>query len=277
MTGFGCAAVVSVWLLAGVAHAQTPPADPNPGALTFTGGLDSPSVYVFRGFVQERDPQITLFPYGDIGIALKSAADGSQRLGVNIGVWNSLQTGSSGTNGFTEHAHYKEDFYTTLSLALSARLTVGATYTAYTSPNSQFNTVKEVSVKVTHASRFSPYGIVAAELGENGADSGAKKGTYVELGVSPRLGLGTKLSLNVPVKLGLSAKSYYELNGVDHRFGFLDVGGLVTWPLSGSTSTFGAWNLHGGVEWYTFGVTTKAANAGDKNKIVALVGIGVTY
>ena len=78
MTGWGCAVVAGVWLVSGVANAQSPP-DPNPGALTFTGGLDAPTVYVFRGFVQERDPRITLFPYGDLGIALKSAADGSPR------------------------------------------------------------------------------------------------------------------------------------------------------------------------------------------------------
>ena len=276
LTGWGCAAVASVWLVSGVAYAQST-SDPNPGALTFTGGLDAPTLYVFRGFVRERDPRVTLFPYGDIGIALRSAADGTQRLGVNIGVWNSLQTGSSGSNGYYEHAHYEEDFYTTLSLALSARLTVGATYTAYTSPNNMFNTVKEVSVKVAHTSRFNPYGIVAAELGENGADSGVKKGTYIELGVGPRYGVGSKLSVTVPVKLGVSAKDYYELSGVDHRFGFLDVGAMASWPLSGSTSRFGVWNVHGGVEWFTFGDTTRAFNQGDKSKVVTTVGIGVIY
>ena len=45
------------------------PADPNTGALTFTGGLDVPTKYVFRGIVQEADSKLTLFPYGDLGIA----------------------------------------------------------------------------------------------------------------------------------------------------------------------------------------------------------------
>ncbi len=43
------------------------PADPNTGALTFTGGLDVPTKYVFRGLVQEADSKLTLFPYGDLG------------------------------------------------------------------------------------------------------------------------------------------------------------------------------------------------------------------
>ena len=37
-------------------------ADPNTGALTFTGGVDLPSKYVFRGLVQEADSGLTLFP-----------------------------------------------------------------------------------------------------------------------------------------------------------------------------------------------------------------------
>lgn len=269
-------ALASFWLTSGIAHAQSA-ANPNTGALTFTGGVDAPSVYVFRGFVQERDPRLTLSPYGDVGVAVMSNADGSQRLGLNIGVWNSLQTGSSGTNGYYERLHYEENFYTTLSLALSKRLRVGATFTAYTSPNNMFNTVKELSVKVAHTSRFNPYGIIAADLGEDSADSGVKKGTYVELGIGPRYGVGSRLSVTIPVRLGLSAVNYYELGGVDHRFGFVDVGAVASWPLSGSTSRYGAWNIHGGVEWFTFGDTTKAFNQGEKNKAVATVGIGVVY
>ena len=46
------------------------PADPNTGALTFTAGLDAPTKYIFRGINQEPgDSKLTLFPYGDLGIA----------------------------------------------------------------------------------------------------------------------------------------------------------------------------------------------------------------
>ena len=269
--------LTSVLLLPGVARAQTAGSDPNPGAITFTGGLDAPSVYVFRGFVQERDPKITLSPYGDLGFALKSDEGGRTRVGVNVGVWNSLQTGSSGSAGFTEHLHYQENFYTTLSLGLSKGLTVGTTFTAYTSPNLMFNTVKEVSVKVAQSSRLKPYGIVGVDIGTDGADNGAKKGTYLELGVGPTLPLVGRVTLTVPVRLGMSLKDYYELSGVDHRFGYLDAGALVTLPLSGVSSSFGSWNIHGGVDVLTFGDTTRSINAGGKNKVVGLIGIGLTY
>lgn len=266
---------VAMLMLPAVARAQSD--DPNPGALTFTGGLDAPSVYVFRGIVQESDPKITLFPYGDLGFALQSGDGGLKSVGLNLGVWHSLQTGSSGTDGFSGHAHYEEDFYATLSLGFDKGISFGTTYTAYTSPNNMFNTVKEVSLKVAQAGTFSPYGVVAFEVGEFGADGGDKKGTYLELGVGPSFPLGPKASLTIPVKLGMSLKNYYELSGVDNKFGYFDIGGLVTIPLSGVPAQFGSWNLHGGVDLLTFGDTTKAFNSGDKNKVVGLVGIGVSY
>src|SRR5262245_2465619 len=90
--------------------------DPNPGALTFTGLYDIPTVYVFRGIVQETDPGFTSQPAGDLGIALHSGDGGVKSVGVNFGVWNSLQTGSSGSDGPTGRLHYEEDFYATLGL-----------------------------------------------------------------------------------------------------------------------------------------------------------------
>jgi hypothetical protein len=120
--------------------------------------------------------------------------------------------------------------------------------------------------------------LIAQELGDNGADGGAKKGTYVELGIGPSFPLGGgKATLAIPVKVGLSAKDYYELAGVDNKFGFLDVGGLLTVPLSDVNPNFGAWNFHVGVDGFVFGETTKAFNAGKKGKGTFLFGFGLTY
>jgi hypothetical protein len=274
--GVAVAAAAMLLAVPGVARAQA--SDPNPGSITFTGGLDAPTVYVFRGILQETDPKITLWPYGDLGLALASGEGTVKSVGVNFGVWNSLQTGSSGSDGFSEHAHYEEDFYATLSLGFSQGITGGITYTAYTSPNVMFNTVKEISFKVAQSSRINPYGIVAFEVGEFGADAGANKGVYIELGVGPTFPVGNA-TLTIPVKLGLSGKDYYEnpITGEDSKFGYFDIGGLITYPLSGIPSSFGSWNIHGGVDVLTMGDTTKLFNQGDKAKVVGLVGIGLTY
>lgn len=258
------------------AHAQSA----NGGAITFTGGVDVPSVYVFRGIVREADPKITVAPYGNVAIALRgeSGPQSTQSGGVvlNVGVWNSLQTGSSGSSGFTEHAHYEEDFTAGLTVGLGQRLTVGAAYTAFTSPNFQFDTVKEASVKVAHADWLRPYALFASELGDHGLDEGTHTGTYVEVGAGPRFELGPA-SLAIPVRLGASLKDYYELNGTDERFGFLSAGGVLTVPLGFVPARFGAWQLRGGGEFYTLGEFAKNANAGKSTKLVGTLGVGLVY
>ena len=282
LAGLGVAVVALVG--AGQAQAQAPD-DPNPGALTFTGGLDVPSVYFFRGIRQEFDAKMTLFPYGDIGIALSSDGKGGLKSSsINFGVWNSLNTGTSGSDGPSGRIHYEEDFYTTLNLGFGGGVGVATTFTAYTSPNGGFGTIQELSFKVTKAHMLNPYGLLAFEVGGDGSsDGGSERGTYLELGVGPSWPLGgSKVTIAVPVKFGFSLSNYYESGGEDHSFGFFDVGALLTVPLSRVSSRFGSWNIHAGGDYFLFGDTPESFNlkedGGTKSsQFIALFGIGVSY
>jgi hypothetical protein len=260
--------------------------DPNTGALTFTAVVDIPSTYYFRGIKQEEDPAFTLWPYADLGLALFSGDGTLRRAGVNVGVWNSLHTGSSGSGADGPgYLHYEEDFYATLALGFSGGISLATTYTAYTSPNGVFDTINEVSFRVSRAQALAPYVLLAIELGD-GSALGADTGTYLELGVGPSFALGgSSATVAVPAKLGMSLGDYYEspVNGEDEKFGYLSVGGLVTWPLSGVASRFGSWNVHAGADLLFLGDTPEQFNTspGDaepgNTAVVALVGIGVSY
>ena len=279
---------IGTWMgAAGTAYAQN---DPNSGALTFTGGLDFPTLYFFRGIRQETDASLTMWPFGDLGVALFSGDGGVKSAAVNFGVWNSLHTGSSGSDGPSGKLHYELDFYTTLSLGFGGGVSLGTTYTAYTSPNNMFTSVKELSFKVSKAHMLAPYGVLAFEMGgdesgqaDGGHFIGGSKGTYLELGVGPSWALGDGVAtLAVPVKLGMSLGDYYERiddNGTltDSGFGFFDIGGLLTFPLTKVSSSYGSWNFHAGIDFLMFGDTTKAANLGDGSAVVGLFGIGLTY
>jgi len=250
------------------AQGTAPPA--NSGAIKLTAGLDVPSLYYFRGIRQEVDPRVTLWPYGDVGITLAKHAS------VNFGVWNSLHTGSSGSKVSGKGIHYEEDFYSTFTFGFSPAA-VSAKYIAYTSPNLSYATVKEMDFQITGTQKYAPYGLVAFELSDKGqADTGAKKGTYLELGAGPNWPLG-KATLAIPVSVGLSLKNYYETATKDNKFGFADIGALVTVPLSGGSAKYGAWNVHGRVDYLTFGDTTKAFNEGKSSHVVVLGGIGLSY
>ena len=276
---FALLVVLTLGATAGSASAQSRP--------VFNGAVDFPTVYFFRGIRQEADPKLTTFVAGDLGIPL--LADGSGALktaGINVGTWNAFMTGSSGSDGPRDGAFYESDLYAGVTLGFGA-ISFTPMFTAYTSPNDMFTTVKEISFKVANASKTAPYALFAFEIGGDSsgqADGGNNLGTYLELGIGPSWPIADgKATIAVPVKLGLSLKDYYELrlSGTtteDKKFGYLAGGVLFTVPMSG-----GKWNLHGGVDLYALGDATGAANAdpdtGEARKSWAIAsgGVGFTF
>ena len=265
-------------LVTPMARAQSQAPDPNSGAITLTSTVDFPSVYFFRGIRQETDPKLTTFAAGDVGISLFSGDGALKTASINVGVWNSLHTGTSGLNADADKgSHYEEDFYASVSLGFARGFTVSPTFTAYTSPNSSFGTVQELSLKVAHGSKFAPYGLVAFEL-KGQADGGSNEGTYAELGVGPSWAIaGSPVTIGIPVKVGLSLKDYYETSDVDNKFGYVDAGLLLTVPFTSIPTQYGTWNVHAGVDFLGFGDTTKAFNNDDASQVIFSGGIGISY
>ena len=273
------------FLLVRPAVAQTAPADPNPGNLTVTSSIDLTNVYMFRGIRQD-DTKVMIWPAADLGLSLYSGNGALKSAVLDFGSWNSLHTGNAGLKSASKKLWYESDFYTSFSLGFAGGVSLGTTYTAYTSPNAGFTNVKEVMFKlgVDDSARLGkaalkPYGIVAFELdtapGVGQADGGLKAGRYLELGVGPGLS-GSKASFTFPVKVGLSMGNYYELDGVDNKFGYFSASGIVAVPVKVPAS-FGSWNVHGGVEFQQFGTTTKRFNNGDAQKVIVSGGIGLSY
>jgi hypothetical protein len=261
------------------------PTDPNPGAFTLSGGFDFLNQYMFRG-IRQNSTGVATWPWADLGVAAYSGDGGLKGVNVNVGTWNSLHTGDTGTDGPTSKRWYESDFYTTLAFGFGGGFSFATTYTAYTSPNSSFSNVKEMMFKLAlddsaHLGKgaVKPYVVVARELdtaaGLGQADGGARAGTYLELGIAPGF-TGAKVSVAVPVKVGLSLSNYYELAGTDNRFGFLSIAGIVTVPM-GSMTKFGAWNIHGGAEFQKLGDATAFFNGGHHSQVIGSVGLGFSY
>jgi hypothetical protein len=207
---------VSMFVLVAVLWARPAPAqtsaspspdDPNPGALTMSGGIDFVNQYMFRG-IRQNSTGIAIWPWGDLGIAAYSGDGRLKSVGINIGTWNSLNTGDTGTDGPSGKLWYEGDFYTTLGLGFGGGVSVLTTYTAYTSPNNTFSTAKELMFKLAvddsaylGTRAVKPYAIVAREMdtapGLGQADGGEHAGTYLELGIAPGYA-GSKASVAVP-------------------------------------------------------------------------------
>lgn len=278
-----------------IVHAQdrpfADPNDPNPGAITLTAAADTVSTYMFRG-IRQNSTGIAAQPYADVGVALFNGDGALKSANLNVGTWNSLHSGDTGANSASRNMWYESDFYATLAAGLGGGTSIGSTFTAYTSPNAGFSTVREVAFRLgiddtpfLGGAALHPYAMVAFELltqdGTGQADGGSKAGKYLELGVAPSHA-GAKATVAVPLKLGLSLGDYYELRNSrgavveNPRFGFASMAGIVTVPL-GETSRFGGFNIHGGVEFQRLGNTTRALNGGDANKVIGSVGVGLTY
>ena len=265
--------------------AAVQPSDPNPGALTLSGGVDFLNQYMLRG-IRQNSTGVAIWPAVDLAIAAYASDGRVKSVVINVGTWNSLHTGDTGTAGPTTELWYESDFYTTLGLGFGRGVSLATTYLAYVSPNNSFTTVKELMFKLAlddtaplGRATVKPYVLIARELdtgpGRGQSDNGAKPGTYLELGISPGYVL-SKASLAVPVKVGLSLSNYYELDGIDSRFGFLSIAGIVTVPL-GPSSRFGAWNIHGGAEFQKLGDMTAFFNGNNRSQVIGSIGIGFSY
>ena len=169
--------------LTGLASAQTTPetsssaatqaqepADPNPGAISTSGGMDIQSTYMFRG-IRQNSTGIAAWPWVDLGFAAYAGDGAVKSVGINVGSWNSQHTGDTGADGPSQKIWYESDFYTTLGFGFGGGVSLATTYTAYTSPNNTFTTVKELMFKfaIDDSARFGkaafkPYAIVAREL-----------------------------------------------------------------------------------------------------------------
>lgn len=276
------AAALAVVIMIPTPAAAQEPANPQADRVTIAGSLDFLNAYVFRGITQD-DTGLIVWPSLNFGVRVYEGSGALKALTLSAGTWNSVHSGIAGSDGPSGERWYESDIHTTLNFTVAGGVTAGATYTAYTSPNDMFTTVKEIALTLAVDDRAAlgrvpirPYALVAFELdtqpGFGQADGGFDAGTYLEVGAAPRFSVRA-LDLAIPVKVGLSLDGYYELAGRDHTFGYFSTAGIVTVPL-GARTKFGAWNVHGGVEYQALGEMTKALNDGDGSEVIGSIGIG---
>jgi hypothetical protein len=276
----GAAVLWTAAALTWASPASAQGADPNPGALTLTANIDFVNAYFFRGIPQDKSGVI-MWPSADLGVALLSGDGAVKSVGVNIGTWNSLNTGDAGLDNLVNgKLWYESDFYATVGFGFARGTSVGVTYTAYTSPNGLFGTVKEIAFKLAVDDSGSlgkaavrPYVLLAREL-DGQADGGSGEGTYLELGIAPGVA-GSRISVSIPTKVGLSLGDYYEGANGDERFGYFSIAGIATMPFTSMPTRFGTWNVHGGVEYLR--LDDRNSFAYGKNQAIYSIGIGFSY
>ena len=274
---------------AAAATTTQPSADEPPSKrVTLTAGLDFVSAYMFRGLFQE-DHGVIVPPFADVGVTAYSGDGALKAVTLNGGIWNSLHSGPSGSGNPDRNAWYEADYYGSVTFQVG-NWKPGALFTSYTSPNDAFNMVNELAGVLAYddsgsAFPLNPKAILAFELkgqadGGGGLADGGSKGTYLELGVRPVVPVVAHskypLTLAIPAKIGLSLNDYYEGPTGSNKFGYFDLGGILSVPLAFMNGK-STWEVHGGVDVLWLGDNAKVLNGGDGVKPVAVVGFSVIY
>jgi hypothetical protein len=235
------------------AAAQAAAPDPK---VKVTVGADFPTVYYFRGYRQETDAAFTFQPFVDVGVTA------NDKVSLNLGTWNSAHTGSNKDAGY---GWYETDLYAAVTMPY-----VKATYTAYTYPSIDDSAIHELMFSGTYddsSSKFplAPSAAIAFELSKS---SGADKGIYLELGVTPGIPLkdDAPVAITVPIKFGFSLKDYYGGDG----FGYFSGGVAISVPIND------IFEVHGSAIGYAFGNSLETYN-GKSGDFVGSIGFALSF
>ena len=236
-------------------------ASPAEAQVSISGGLDATHQYRFRG-IRQNSSGASFWPWVDFGGTTYEGDGALKSVALNIGTWNAIHTELDGNKW------YEGDVYGTATFGFS-KASLATTFTHYTSPGDWWGNIEELAFKLSFSDGvgLNPYVFVAQELGEGSADGGDNKGTYLEFGVGPGISRD-KVSVTFPIKVGLSANNYYEVDGSDNTFGYVSFGGVVTVPAGEH------FNVHGGVEVQAYGDALKSDKSAE---VIGSIGIGFSF
>lgn len=279
--------VAAASLLTAIAHAQDEAV-----AVQGTLSLDLPSAYFFRGMQQE-DQGLIVQPAMELQWALYRPDDGGALgpIDLHFGTWNSFHRGPTGSDGAGD-AWYEADLFAGVSIGFAERFALGAQWARFGSPNSTWSAMEETTLTLGFDDHdllgegfagLQPSLLVAIETQGQG-DLGARRGTYLQIGIEPSITLGggdasedaTPITLSFPLAVGLSLGDYYERpsDGRDSSFGFVDLGAVISAPLGFLP---GAWEGNLGVHLLFLGDATREMNGGDGTQPIVSLGFSTAF
>ncbi len=249
-------------------------------------GVDMTNQYFFRGIVQENQGAIAQ-PWIDFVFPLGEGENTSWSF--NIGTWNSLHDGPTGSGGAGMSMHYELDAYAGIGVDFAENWSSSVSYVVLYSPNSAFATVKELDISISFddsglfggaSSGFSgvqPSVTLAWEL-DGQSDGGDDEGIYLEVGIEPAFDLIDPVSASFPLVTGFSLSNYFEFGtGSDDFFGFAQGGVSLSTPLNFVPARLGSWTLSGGVSILFLGDNLETINGGDSSEVILSLGLGIAF
>lgn len=193
-------------------------------SLRYTSG------YFYRGIVQKTD-SFNLQPSVELGFELIETEEFS--LSLLGGSWSNFSDdrAEGSSSSFTEY-WYEHDAFVGLSAGID-RLSLGAVYTWYASPSSDFTEYEDLTLSLSYDDsglwdddgHFSLNPRVSVAFETRNAAVGPDSGVWLGLGIEPTVDLGECMlgptTLSFPVGVGLSLDDYYQRgDGSSETFGY---------------------------------------------------------
>ncbi|MEM7229054.1 MAG: hypothetical protein AAF432_09595 [Planctomycetota bacterium] len=254
----------------------------NSGRISLELGADLTSASYFRGY-RDEDSELIVQPYAEVGVAIREGMTflNEPDLDLFFGTWNALHEAQTDATDNGKDIWYEADFYGGATLSWET-VELGVTYTVYTYPNSDTETVHEVALIGTYdvpddSWVDAVFGDISLELALELDNSNVADDEAIFLGISggPTFDLNEDdWTLSFPFEVGLSLDDYY-VDDSDDTFGYLSLGAVVEFPLH--SGPYGDITMRAGVTGLLLGDATEVDNGDDDLDGFAFIGVSVEY
>jgi hypothetical protein len=244
------------------------------------------SDYFFRGIVQKTD-SFNLQPSIELGFELIDTEDFS--LSLLGGSWSNFSGDrADGASGSFSEYWYEHDAYVGVSASID-RLNVGAIYTWYFSPSSDFTEYEDLTISFSFddsglwddEGTFSLNPSMSVAFETRNAAVGPDSGVWLGLGIEPTVDLGESVlgptTLSFPVNVGLSLDDYYQrADGSSDTFGYAEVGAKLSFDLADSLGSATP-TLDVGASYLFLDGALDDLNGGDSGELVFSAGLSWSF
>lgn len=243
------------------------------------------SDYFFRGIAQKTD-SLNLQTSAELGFAVVDSENFN--LSVFGGTWSNFSDDrADGASGSFSEYWYEHDAYVGLSARID-RLSIGAVYTWYESPSSDFAEYEDLTFSLSYddsaqwdeEGRFSLNPNVTVAFETRNAAVGPDSGVWLGLGIEPTFDLDSPIgptTLSFPVGVGLSLDDYYQrADGTSDTFGYAEVGAKLSFDLADSLGS-AAPTLDVGASYLFLDGALDDLNGGDSGELLFSAGMSWSF
>ena len=256
--------------LGNVRRKVEPPEQREEGPFSLEAKVEAKTAYFFRGY-NVMDTGYIFQP--EATLSLRAIEWREYSFTPYFGVWNNISEVKGHDSSIW--AHWTEFDATGGVVIERGDWSLDVQWNYYVSPSDFFDSAHELGATLGYGGeifgvKLQPHVAVFRELDDQSDDD---ENTYLEAGLEPEFALAEKLTLSLPLTLGMSLDGYYQ-GGDGHNafFGYGSAGARPAYQLNEN------WSVYAGVEYvHLFADSAEAANSGDDGKVIGVVGVSFTY